>query len=593
MRKIYLLYCALAVCIVMQAGVVSNEKGKLGYMDESGKMILDYQYDFIGDFSENGLALVKYGKNFGLVNRSGEAVLPFVYSQIVPFNADLLLIIQKGKIGLANMQGEIMHAPEYLQILPFNSQGIAIVVINKNGGKDLLSSGNMVGLINRDGKELARGSAGALAQFAGDEKITLLSKIHGDTINTTCGYFYNNALNVFYDLEGNAVMNDAVRTSIYQKVFSPNATLAHRHPSLTNSEGNPFCDVVKFAYSMFVDNNTANICVGYYNLKTQKMLYHFNVTSTRKYNSKTGKYFFSSNGASVSCHKFSDDVGVVRVTNNGSNSGDFVIDKEGNVVNKFLPNKCCDSEYGYMIAGRGSKYGIWSTKYNYFSVVPQFKSGKKAVTKYLHWAAKNDSSKWGVLAAWGDTIVPFEYDDIEQKTNGDFFGVLKNGKWGVYAGNKKVIECVCDSVRGVTPSSVLIEKWDWIYDSYSYGKHYDKRYDQLFGLYYLYLDTTYYYSGYETAYHADQQLHGGYIWLMQKNDEKGYPVYGAVDNYGMEVVPFIFEDKNLATQAIMYFKERPTQFFSEADYRRLILYFSRKSRKYSIADDIPLTSWDY
>ena len=594
MNKTILLTLLLCLPFCVRAGVETNSKGKWGYSDEKGNLIIAYQYDFIGAFSENGLALVKKGKNFGMVNRDGKMVLPVVYSQIVPFSQDRMLIIQKGKTGMADMQGTILHAPEYMHILPFNSDGLAIAVVKKNGGKDLLNSGNMTAILHKSGKELARGTAGSLAQLTGnDNKVTALSELYVDTINTASGYFCNKTTNVIYDINGSVVLDNNIRTTIYQAVFGSATTLANRHPSLTNSEGIPHCDVINFAYSAYVDNNTAKICVGYFNLKTQKLLYHFTATSTRKYNSKTGKYFFSPNGATVSCRNFNDGVGIARIKNNGADSGDFVIDTEGNVVSRFLSDHSFDSQYGYMVAARGSKYGLWDTKTGQFSIQPMFPGGMTAISRFGNWAVKNDSAKWGVLDVHGDTIVPFEYENIIQKTHGNFFGVLKDDKWGVYAHNRQIMECVCDTVLAATPNSVVFNKWDWQYNEYSYGTYYERHVDEIYSIYWSHADSISYFDGYETVYEADSVYHNGYIWLMSKSNAKGWPVYGAVNNYGEEVIPFIFDTKELVEQAIGYYKDKPVQHFTKADCRRLLLYVGRKNDQHSLYSEIPLTSWDY
>ena len=590
------IFLTLLLCIAysVHAAVETNPKGKWGYVDDNGNLIIDYKYDFIGDFSENGLALVKKGKNFGMVNRSGEEVLPAVYSQIVPFDQTKLILLQKGKIGFASLKGEVLHAPEYLHILPFNSDGIAIAVLNKNGGKDMLNANNLVALVHENGKELARGTAGTLAQLTTkDDKVTTLSALYVDTIDTRCGYFYNKSIAVIYDIQGNIVMNDAIRTKIYQAFAGPSASLANRHPSLTNTESIPHCDVTSFKYTTFVDNNTANITVGYFNLKTQKVLYHFTARCTRRYNKQKGVYVFSPTGADISCRHFNDGVGIARVTNNGSGSGDFVIDTEGNVVGKFLTKQCYDSQHGYMVAGRGGRYGLFDTQNKVFSISPQFKNVKTSITKYSNWAVKNDSSQWGVLNTNGDSIVPFNYDEIMQYTNGNFIGVKQNGKWGVYAHNKQVIECACDSLCGATPNSVMFNKWGWRYNEYSYGTYYEKHVDVTYGIYWLHADSISYFDGFEAIYPADSIYHNSYIWLMHKSNAKGWPVYGAVNNFGEEVIPFIFENKELAVQAICHYRYKPLRHFSKADGRRLLLFFTRRNNKHSLYDDIPVTSWDY
>ena len=579
----------LLSCLSLQAEVVMNSKGKYGFMNDDGTLVINYVYDFIGSFSESGVAIVKKGKKFGLINRNGEMVLPVAYSQIVKFDNDKTLIIKNKKMGLITNDGKILHNPKYIHIFPFNSQGIAIAVVNQNGGKDLLSQSNMVALLKSDGKEIVRGTAGSLAEFAEEDKIRYVSSIKGDTINTTCGYFYNNATNSYHNVDGDVVFNDAVRTQIYQQVFNnPSATYANRHSGIKVQESNPFENVIYFVYNLYVDANTVKVSTGYYDFLNRKLLYHLNYDGYRKYNASTQKYTFNTGNISVSTYKFQDGIGLIKVSGKDTRAGDYVIDSSGNLVKKLKSGYAYPPSNGLMVMGdEYGDFGLWSTQYNYYTIYPKYRTVKTAVTPYGRWAVKGYSFKWGVVNVWtGDTIVPFEYDNIKQRTNSDCFDVQKDGKWGIYMNDKLVLDCICDSIYGINSTSVLFSNWE---------KHYKNHDKNRIGLFCLYADTINYYEGYEGVYDADPVHHGGYLWLLYKHDENNRLVYGCVNNYGWEVVPFVFEDKEMALMALSHFKDKQAKYFTKADYRRLKLRFSRKTRTYSLydLDRIQMSDWDY
>ncbi|HCE43623.1 MAG TPA: hypothetical protein DET40_08750 [Lentisphaeria bacterium] len=73
------------------ASVRLEPNGKWGYIDETGKLIIDYifeTYDFLenpGDFKE-GKARVKIGKNWGFINKKGETVISPRYKSTYDFS---------------------------------------------------------------------------------------------------------------------------------------------------------------------------------------------------------------------------------------------------------------------------------------------------------------------------------------------------------------------------------------------------------------------------------------------------------------------------------------------------------------------------
>lgn len=93
------------------------------------------EYDFIGEFSNGGLAAI-YGKSkkWGLINSSGEEVLPCVYDNVwcLP---EFFTLEKNGKLGLSNAQGKIILPCEYGDIAGDEGAGLESLFSRKKGQK--------------------------------------------------------------------------------------------------------------------------------------------------------------------------------------------------------------------------------------------------------------------------------------------------------------------------------------------------------------------------------------------------------------------------------------------------------------------------
>src|SRR5262245_58232100 len=58
--------------------VIWDERGKFGYIDESGRVVIKPQFDSAYPFSE-GLAAVQVGNKAGFIDESGQIVIPLQY----------------------------------------------------------------------------------------------------------------------------------------------------------------------------------------------------------------------------------------------------------------------------------------------------------------------------------------------------------------------------------------------------------------------------------------------------------------------------------------------------------------------------------
>lgn len=134
---------SLMVSNVIVAGDLTpyhNEKGKWGYVDESGAEVIPCKYDHAGYFV-NGLAQVKKGAKAGMIDNSGREILAVKYDQITPHNDSIYRVAAGGKYkdgvlmdekyGFVNRHGVEILRPEYEEVGPFKD-GMAYV---KKGAK--------------------------------------------------------------------------------------------------------------------------------------------------------------------------------------------------------------------------------------------------------------------------------------------------------------------------------------------------------------------------------------------------------------------------------------------------------------------------
>jgi hypothetical protein len=118
--------------------------GKMGYKDETGKVIIPLQFDSAGYFSE-GLAPVEIGEKWGFIDKTGITVIPLQYTLAHSFSEGLAAVRVRnqggfGKWGFIDKEGKMVIPPQYDGAYSF-SEGLAWVAVD---GK--------IGFIDQSGK---------------------------------------------------------------------------------------------------------------------------------------------------------------------------------------------------------------------------------------------------------------------------------------------------------------------------------------------------------------------------------------------------------------------------------------------------------
>ena len=117
----------------------SGESVRWGYIDSSGKLAINFQFEEAHDFSE-GLASVKTGGKWGYVGEDGKFIVNPQFDGAGFFSEGLTWVRISGKEGYIDKAGTYIVNPQFDVAFPFH-EGLAIV-----------STGNKWGFIDKEGK---------------------------------------------------------------------------------------------------------------------------------------------------------------------------------------------------------------------------------------------------------------------------------------------------------------------------------------------------------------------------------------------------------------------------------------------------------
>jgi len=105
-------------------GLIKVEKsGKRGLIDFSGNEVLPCIFDEISDMT-NGLVGVRKGKKWGYYDRSGKEIIPVQFDDISSFSNGMALVTKKGKRGLINLRGTFIIPLSDVSIFYSNSENL-------------------------------------------------------------------------------------------------------------------------------------------------------------------------------------------------------------------------------------------------------------------------------------------------------------------------------------------------------------------------------------------------------------------------------------------------------------------------------------
>lgn len=146
-----------------------------GYVNENGKVVIEYKYYKARAFSEELAAVMKDNK-WGFVDKTGKNVIKCKYSDVSNFSEELAAVRTKGKWGFVNKKGKVVIKCLYDEVGDFSEELAAVSVNDKWGfidktGKEIIplqyssamtfskgfakvKKGDYWGLIDKSGAEI-------------------------------------------------------------------------------------------------------------------------------------------------------------------------------------------------------------------------------------------------------------------------------------------------------------------------------------------------------------------------------------------------------------------------------------------------------
>ena len=119
-----------------------NKDGKWGLINEKGDLIIDYKYEEVKEFSEEGLAAVKLDGKWGFINESGQIIVEFKFEIEDPHwyfdqilnNRHVYRIRQDSTIGYIDRSGNVVLETKFQAIRRFDSSGLAGFFVHEKWG---------------------------------------------------------------------------------------------------------------------------------------------------------------------------------------------------------------------------------------------------------------------------------------------------------------------------------------------------------------------------------------------------------------------------------------------------------------------------
>ena len=569
----FLIITCLLLCNVALGEVVANLEGKCGYKDANGDLIIDYLYDFMSDFSDHDLAIVRNGLKFGMVDRQGNVVLPLSYTEIGPFNNGVAIVKNGDKMGIISEYGQLLHEPVYEFIYPFNSYGIAKALVHRSDKDPMLYSKNTYALLRLDGKVLYKGKGDDLGFFTRLGR-KAIAYVENDTMDLTTGFFFSYNSQKWFNLDGNVVLDDNKRDSLYKSFFGDRENRRNAYELLPNKEFSPTDGIMSLHYSNEIDEDHAKQVVAYFDLHNQQIIWEHHFNGHRVYDQRKRVWRVEADNEQVDIHSFQQGFAIVTVTGTDEDNGDYIINRQGQDLARFGAHSCYPYRYGWMQArDENGFFGLIDRQQQV--VVPFQYEEAKPITEQGLWATRKNG-KWGVVNTNNTILVPHRYDEVRAMPDSRISFFRIGAKWGAYDGDSLILECIYDS---------LYSYFEGVF-TYCYGEQYG-----MYSSINHYMSPTH--DGYEGIFTADSTYHGGQMRKFFIINKKGIKFYGFLNAYGQKAVPFMFTDRDQAAEAYIILRSQPVKTFSRLDRLRMRLRLSRLTRTYSLSAKVPDADWDY
>lgn len=155
-----------------------------GYIDKTGKLVIKPQFKEAREFQANGLAVVRKGKYYGLINEQGNFMVEPKYESINGFSEGRAVVIDNSGFKVIDEKGKEVTNKAYDFISNYkNSRAL----FSNNDGKGKYP----YGYLDLDGKEIIPGKYQEANDFSKDGKATVKEKDNEYNLINTIGQVLN------------------------------------------------------------------------------------------------------------------------------------------------------------------------------------------------------------------------------------------------------------------------------------------------------------------------------------------------------------------------------------------------------------------
>ena len=431
--------------------VHADEKGKCGYANEQGEVVIKCKYDIAFEFKD-GMAKVGKGDKLGFIDSEGKEILPVKYEEITLWREGIYRIKTGKKYGLYSIKDGIITKPQYSCISDLNRFGKAIITSGGNvkGNKVIKAK---IGILNSDG---------SVAIKPAYDKISEIKKFNRFSIEDIAGILSENKVYIGkmskteesvyeYKVKKNLevprygiLLSDTLETDVeYLCCYKgeKSAVVGSNGKAIT-----PFFKDCKFTIPSSgmcgFRYGTTKVTTGYYNIETKKKIFLGKNIKIKK--------------QILAATPFTGDIALVMKSEDNSPFGLYFINKNGEQITEVFPVVMYKG--GYWIASRiddgatapanlpeGIKAedyklsramldqnGNWVMNFGeYWNILPH--NSGKLFTVMTH------SGTLGVIDINKNTVIPFEYHQLGEPINGWYWAKNDKNKCGIIDENNNVI----------------------------------------------------------------------------------------------------------------------------------------------------------
>jgi len=546
--KYYALILAFMAPIVMSAELmpVQNEKGKWGFVDENGSLVVKYNYNAVGPF-QGKYARVQKGDKWGFINKNGEVVIKPEYDNFSSFTDAGVAVVQKGKkYGYINTDLQFIVPVKYTNIGAFNADGLVWV-----------ADGKKYGIYNINGSvfiEPKYKSIGVFTPYVND-----ISKIDWNNCSVAV------ASHLKYGGSYTLYRKTSISTSYYSKI--PESPIGYYYSNNDNSYKNsvisPSGDVIIPAgkyYAAFYPND------GIAPVAMSENQYNF-------VNIGTGKKMLKR--PVLAAWGFDENVAIVK-TKLGKTTKMQLLDRTGNFVNDNKYDYIYPINHGVYVTYNDGLYGM-ADKYGNEIFAPKYKY--MTSTTNGMWAVSEDGqTNFHFIDSKGNTILNDNYDFAMTFVSG-YSTVKQNEKWGIIDETGKTI-VPCNFETLIIPDVENLDLFwvsegknadgEWMYEPYSTSKSK------------IVFDGQYYnVSNYGRYYE-------GVAFVANKNGN-----VGCIDTDGNFIIGMDLDNYDQAIQAYKMYLDRGKTPWTKTDSHRLRLQDRKYKDIYRFSNVLSNSDWEY